>query len=34
MKLAFLARTGFTVRAVPRAVVFGLTGAYAVGYAA
>lgn len=33
VKLAFLARTGFTVRAVPRAVVFGLTGAYAVGYA-
>ncbi len=34
VKLAFLARSGFTVRAVPRAVVYGLTGGYALGYAA
>lgn len=33
VKLAFLARSGFTVRTVPRGVVYGLTGAYAVGYA-
>lgn len=34
VKLAFLARSGFTVRAVPRAVVYGLTASYAVAYAA
>lgn len=34
VKLAFLARSGFTVRAVPRAVVYALTGAYALGYVA
>ena len=34
VKLAFLARTGFKVRAVPRAAVYGLTSAYAIGYAA
>ncbi len=33
VKLAFLARTGFTVRTVPRGVVYGLTASYAVGYA-
>ena len=30
----FLATTGFRVRDIPRAAVFGLTGTYAVGYAA
>ncbi len=34
VKLAFLATTGFTVRDLPRAAVFGLTGTYAAGYAA
>jgi MFS superfamily sulfate permease-like transporter len=34
VKLVFLGRTGFTVRSVPRAAVYGLTGAYALGYAA
>ncbi len=34
VKLAFLARSGFTVRAVPRTVVYGLTASYAVAYAA
>lgn len=34
VKLGFLARTGFTVRAVPRAAVYGLTSAYALAYAA
>jgi MFS superfamily sulfate permease-like transporter len=34
VKLAFLARSGFTVRSVPRAAVFGLTGAFALVYAA
>ena len=34
VKLVFLATTGFTVRAVPRAAVYGLVGVYVVGYAA
>ena len=34
VKLVFLARSGFTVRNVPREVVYALTGAYALGYAA
>lgn len=34
VKLVFLATTGFTVRSVPRAAVYGLVGTYAVGYAA
>lgn len=34
VKLVFLARTGFRVRDVPPAAVYGLTGAYAAGYAA
>lgn len=34
VKLGFLATTGFRVRDIPRAAVFGLTGTYAVGYAA
>jgi hypothetical protein len=34
VKLAFLRRTGFRVRAVPPAVVYGLTAAYAAGYVA
>jgi hypothetical protein len=34
VKLAFLATSGFRVRDLPRAAVFGLTGAYAAGYAA
>ena len=34
VKLVFLASTGFTVRSVPRAAVYGLVGAYAAGYAA
>lgn len=33
VKIAFLARSGFTVRTVPRSVVYGLTGTYAVAYA-
>lgn len=32
VKLVFLATTGFRVRSVPPAAVYGLTGAYAVGY--
>jgi len=32
VKLAFLATSDFTVRAVPPAVVYGLTSVYAVGY--
>lgn len=31
-KLAFLATSDFTVRSVPRGVVLGLTGAFAIGY--
>ncbi len=34
VKVVFLATTGFTVRSVPRAAVYGLTGAFAAGYAA
>lgn len=34
VKLAFLRTTGFRVRDVPPRVVYGLTSAYAVGYAA
>ena len=34
VKLAFLRRTGFRVRDLPPAVVYGLTGAYAAGYLA
>ncbi len=34
VKLVFLATTGFTVRSVPRAAVYGLVGAYVIGYAA
>jgi hypothetical protein len=34
VKLVFLATSGFRVRDLPRAAVFGLTGAYAAGYAA
>lgn len=34
VKLAFLATSGFTVREVPPAAVYGLTGAYAAGYLA
>ena len=32
VKLAFLATSDFTVRSVPRGVVYGLTAAYAIGY--
>lgn len=32
VKLAFLATSDFTVRSVPSGVVYGLTGAYAIGY--
>jgi hypothetical protein len=32
VKLVFLATTGFRVRSVPPAAVYGLTGAYAAGY--
>lgn len=32
VKLAFLRTTGFRVRAIPPAVVYGLTGVYAAGY--
>ncbi len=32
VKLAFLATSDFTVRSVSRGVVYGLTGAYAIGY--
>ena len=34
IKLIFLKTSDFTVRETPRAVLFGLTSAYAVGYAA
>lgn len=34
VKLVFLATTGFTVRSVPRGVVYGLVGLYVVGYVA
>jgi MFS superfamily sulfate permease-like transporter len=34
VKLVFLRRTGFRVRAVPPAAVYGLTAAYAAGYVA
>lgn len=34
VKLVFLATTGFTVRSVPRAAVYGLVGAYVAGYVA
>ncbi len=34
VKLVFLATTGFRVRTVPPAAVYGLTGAYAAGYVA
>lgn len=34
VKLAFLATSGFRVRALPPAAVYGLTWAYAAGYAA
>jgi hypothetical protein len=34
VKLAFLATTGFRVRDLPPAAVYGLTGAYAAGYTA
>ncbi len=34
VKLVFLRTTGFTVRSVPPAAVYGLVGAYAVAYAA
>lgn len=34
VKLVFLRTTGFTVRSVPRAAVYGLVGAYVAGYVA